>query len=65
MPNPFFVIMSFICMRISNHFHINSFAFKLASNRGFGQLENDLFFLELNSFKIYQNEKIAFMKRHI
>lgn len=47
-------------MRISDHFHINSFAFNLALNRGFGQLENDLIFLELNSFKIYQNKKNCF-----
>ena len=47
-------------MRISNHFHINSFAFNIALNRGFGQLENDLIFLELNSFKIYQNKKNCF-----
>ena len=44
-------------MGISNHFHINSFAFNLTLNRGFAQLENYLFFLELNSFKIYQNKK--------
>ena len=52
-------------MRIRNHFHINSFAFNLALNSGFGQLKNDLFFLELNSFKIYQNEKNVFVKRHL
>ena len=32
----FLVIMSFICMRIKNHFHINGFAFSLALKQRLG-----------------------------
>ena len=62
--------MSFICMRIRNHFHINSFAFDLALKQRFGLARKwPIFlriffcrFLRIDSFKIYQTKQNCIRK---